>query len=300
MDSQGFGLSIDERRRLLAANATAAQFFRRELLRATTGWPLEYLKAQGAESVLSVESPWQVGYAPQTWSRLVDHLQDQGFGYGTMVRAGLLTWGEYGDAVDLHRDKLMLVARDRRSSPVGFVGIGPDGVAESVTPVTPIHRRSNVLVGATEQRDLLAGGAVPVIVDDPVDAIAVSNAGVQAGGQWAGIPVCGGGLSTAQANMLRQLSTSDKVIVALSGSQGERNQSAGYLLDLAFFFDRVRAVAVPRGESLAGLMQQESGAERLNDLLHQSQPLMTYRSSGRGFVAPRSNDMDPPAPGPGL
>ena len=235
VNSQAFGLSIDERRRLLAANAAAAQFFRRELLRATTGWPLEYLKAHGAESVLSLESPWKVGYAPRTWSNLVDHLHEQGFGYGTLARAGLLAWSEHGDAVDLHRDKLMLVAHDRRSSAVGFVGIGPDGVARSATTVTPVHRPSNVLVGAVEQRDLLASGAVPVIVDEPVDAIAVSKAGVQAGGQWAGIPVCSGGLSTAQAKMLREFSTSDKVVVVLACSEAQRNQSAGYLLDLAFF-----------------------------------------------------------------
>jgi DNA primase len=299
VSSQGFGLSIDERRRLLEANAAAALFFRRELLRATTGWPLEYVKAHGAESVLSAESPWKVGYAPPTWSSLVDHLQEQGFGYGTLVRSGLLAWNEHGDAVDLHRDKLMLVAHDRRSSAVGFVGIGPDGVARSATSVTPVHRPSNVLVGAVEQRGLLAGGAVPVIVDEPVDAIAVSKAGVQAGGQWAGIPVCGGGLSTAQANMLRQFSSSDKVVVVLAGSEAERNQSVGYLQDLAFFFDSVRAVALPPRESLAGLAQ-ESGAERVHDLLLTSRPLLTYRAGGRGFVALRSTDLDPPGPGPGF
>ncbi|WP_327640819.1 hypothetical protein OHB24_21225 [Kribbella sp. NBC_00482] len=299
MSSQAFGLSIDERRRLLAVNAAAAQFFRRELLRATTGWPLEYLRAYGADWVLSTESPWRVGYAPQSFSNLVDHLQEQGFGFGTMALAGLLDWSKHGDAVDLHQDKLMLVAHDRRSSPVGFVSIGSDGVAGSATTVTPVHRPSNVLVGAVEQRSLLAGGAIPVIVDEPVDAIAVSNVGVQAGGQWAGIPVCSGGLSTAQANMLREFSTSDKVVVVLAGSEVERNQSAGYLLDLAFSFDRVRAVALPPGESLAGLAQ-ESGAKRVHDLLLKARPLMTYRASGSGFAALRTTDLDPPGPGPGL
>ncbi|WP_275670107.1 hypothetical protein [Kribbella speibonae] len=274
---------------MLQASAAAAQFFRRELLLATDGWPLEYLKAHGAESVLSVESPWKVGYAPRTWSNLVDHLQEQGFGYGTLARAGLLTWTEHGDAVDRHRDTLMLVAHDRRSSAVGFVGIGSDGVVRPASPVTPIHRPANVLVGAVEQRDLLAGGAVPVIVDEPMDAIAVSNAG----GQWAGIPVCGRGLSTAQAKMLRDFSASDKVIVALGGSEAERNQSAGYMLDLAFYFDHVRAVVLRPGESLAGLGQQGT----LSGALRNTRPLMTYRTTGSGFVALQSADLDPPGPG---
>src|SRR4051794_20994737 len=87
---QELGLSMDERRRMLEANAAAAQYFRRELLRATGGWPLEYLKAHGAESVLSPDSPWKVGYAPRTWSNLVDHLREQGFAYGTLARTGLM------------------------------------------------------------------------------------------------------------------------------------------------------------------------------------------------------------------
>jgi hypothetical protein len=99
---------MDERRRLLEANAAAAWFLRRELLRATDGWPREYLKAHGAESVLSTDSRWKVGYAPRASSDLVDHLREQGVGYATMARAGLMAWSEDGDAVDRHRDKLML------------------------------------------------------------------------------------------------------------------------------------------------------------------------------------------------
>ncbi|WP_337759741.1 hypothetical protein [Kribbella shirazensis] len=217
--AQDLGLSVDERRRMLEANAAAVQYFRRELLRATGGWPLKYLKAHGAESVLSAASPWKVGYAPPAWSNLVEHLRGQGFGYGTMARAGLMVWNEHGQAVDRHRDKLMLVARDRRLASVGFVGIGPDGDVRSASPVTPIHRPSNVLVGVEEQKDLLHRGAVPVIVDSPMDAIAVSNAGLQAGGLWAGIPMCGGGLSTAQAKTLKEFSAS---VVPWQTSSGPR------------------------------------------------------------------------------
>jgi DNA primase len=295
VSSQSFGMSIDERRRLLEANAAAAEFFRGELLRTTSGWQLEYLKGHGAESVLSTESPWKVGFAPRTRTNLLDHLREQGFGYGTLARAGLMAWSSSGEAVDRHRDKLMLVARDRRLSTVGFVGITPDGVARSASPVTMVHRPSNVLVGIEEQRSSLAGGAVPVIVDEPVDAIAVSKAG----GQWAGIPVCGGGLSTAQSRTLRDFSASDKALVLLSGSEAERKQAAGYLLDLAFFFDRVHTVAVPPGQTLAGVARGPFGAERVNDLLANSRPLMTYRATGRGFVASLGADSDPPDPGLG-
>jgi hypothetical protein len=79
MSDEGL-LPAEERRRLLEANAAAARFYRRELLRATDSWPVQYLKWWGAEGVLSRESAWKVGYAPSTWTSLVDHLRGHGFG----------------------------------------------------------------------------------------------------------------------------------------------------------------------------------------------------------------------------
>ncbi|WP_158294081.1 hypothetical protein [Kribbella sp. VKM Ac-2568] len=80
--------------------------------------------------MLSPQSTWKVGYAPETWTALVDHLRSEGFAYSTMVRAGLMTWTEDGDPVDRYRDQLILIARNDRLSPVGFIGIRPDGKAQ--------------------------------------------------------------------------------------------------------------------------------------------------------------------------
>ncbi|TCC52121.1 hypothetical protein E0H73_39990 [Kribbella pittospori] len=298
MGESGYAISLEERRRLLEANVAAARVFRQELLRATSSWPVEYLKSSGAEEVLSAGSAWNIGYAPSARRGLVDHLLVEGFAYGTLVKAGLVTWSDEGQAIDRHQNQLMLLARDHRLSPVGFIGIGRDLQARSISPVTVLHRSSNVLVGVEEQLDLLGGGAVPVIVDEPVDAIAISRVSRQMGGQWAGIPVCSAGLSTAQARILRRFSASDRVIVALSGNDAERNQKAGYVLDLAFFFDRVRAVGLPA--SPAVLTREESGLEHLHDLLSSSRPLMTFRTTGSGFVSSRPTDPDPPVAAPGL
>jgi DNA primase len=298
VDESSFMLSKDERRRLFEANVAAAMFFRRELLRATTGWPVEYLKSRGVGEVLSTASDWKVGYAPDSWTRLVDFLHGEGFGNGTLVRAGLVSWSDVGDAVDRHRDRLMLLSLDHRLAPSGFVEIGPDGHVQAASPASVIHRPSNALVGVAEQLELLSYGAVPVIVDDPLDAIAITSMSRQFGGQWAGIPVCGAGLSTAQARMLRHYAATDRVVVVLSGDQAERNQSAGYLLDLAFFFDRVRAVELPA--SPAALSKAAGGAEALHESLSNARPLMTYRASGAGFGLSRDLDPDPPDRGPGL
>ncbi|WP_165952302.1 hypothetical protein [Kribbella albertanoniae] len=298
MSEPGYMLSLEERQRLLEANAAAARFYRRELLRTADGWQSEYLRARGAESVLTVNTDWKVGYAPGSWTSLTDHLLAQGFSHSTLVQAGLVEWTAGGDAVDRHRDQLMLVVRDHRLSPVGFIGIGQDGRPKSVSPVSAIHRPSNVLAGIEEQLDLLAGEAVPVIVNDPMDAIAVTALSRESGGQWAGIPVCEGGLSTAQARLVRRFSRTDKVIVVLSGDELARHEAAGYVFDLALFFDRVRAVEMSIG--IADAVVRGGAIAELQDLLSGPRPLITYKVSEGKHEALHAEDLDPPAQGPGL
>ncbi|GAA3112649.1 DNA primase [Kribbella aluminosa] len=81
----------EDLRQLREATVIAAQFYRSELLQTTTGgWPLGYLKEAGVDQVLSADSEWKVGYAPDTLTSLVDHLAAENFSYSTMERAGLV------------------------------------------------------------------------------------------------------------------------------------------------------------------------------------------------------------------
>jgi DNA primase len=117
----GRGPSEGERRRLHEANAEAAVFYRQELLQTAAAWPAALLKEWGVEAVLDRDSVWQVGYAPDGGSRLIDHLQKNGFGHETLMRAGLLSWTNDRRLVDRYRDQLVLVSRDQRL--VGTVGL---------------------------------------------------------------------------------------------------------------------------------------------------------------------------------
>lgn len=76
-------------RRLLEVSQAAARFYRRELFRDKKSWPREYLERGGALAQLDKESRWLVGYAPDSRSRLVDHLRATGFDLTTIRNAGL-------------------------------------------------------------------------------------------------------------------------------------------------------------------------------------------------------------------
>jgi DNA primase len=298
-DTDGVLLS-GERQRLMIAHLSATKFFRRELLRANTGWPLEHLKTGGAEAVLSTESTWKLGYAPDSYSRLVDHLRSRGFDFRTLIRAGLAEWTEDGQAVDQFRDQLMLLARDDRLDPVGFVGIGQGPEATFTTsPTTLIHRPSNALVGIAEQLDLLTDGAMVVVVNDPRDAMAIEKISRMSAERWAGIPMCGSLVSSAQAKTLYQYTATDTVIVALNGDQMWQRTALAALTDLSYFYRRVRAVELPDGHTAASLLQTEGGAQRLHDALLTTRPLADYKSRQLQTPAPAEH-LGPESSGPSL
>ncbi|TDO44454.1 hypothetical protein EV651_13517 [Kribbella sp. VKM Ac-2571] len=115
-------------------------------------------------------------------------------------------------------------------------------------------------------------------------------------GRWAGIPVFGEGLSTAQVRMLRKFSMGDTAIVIASGDEYRQKLTTGYLLDLALYYDRVRAVSLSHSPST--IAAAESGSKVLNDALGMARPLLTDRLGGA--AADIASDPEPPERGPDL
>lgn len=105
---------------------------------------------------------------------MVDHTRLQGFEADSVRNAGLGLLSRRGRLLDQFRDQLMFQARNERLEPVGFVGMALP-VQYAPSPATRVHRSSGGLVGIAEQLDLLSEGAAPVLVDYPLDAIAIAR-----------------------------------------------------------------------------------------------------------------------------
>ncbi|GAB3934026.1 hypothetical protein GCM10029976_042390 [Kribbella albertanoniae] len=270
-------------RQLLEVSHAATRFYRRELFRDKKSWPRNYLERGGALAQLDTESRWLVGYAPDSRSRLVDHLRATGFDLTTIRNAGLGVLGADGRLVDRFRDQLMLPARDHRLQIVGFTGVrrSSGAVYYTTSPDTQIHRRSGSVIGIAEQLELLAGEASPVLVDDPLDAFAIENVSRLSGGRWAGIPLCGALLSADQARILGARAVADTVVVVVSENEAARQRAIEILPDLAKAFRRVQAVDLPRAFSPATLRMRHDGLQRLHDELLLTRPLADYRSRPR-------------------
>ncbi|GAB2679486.1 hypothetical protein GCM10009743_64630 [Kribbella swartbergensis] len=259
----------------------------------------------GASELLAPDSGWSVGYAPDAPSRLVDHLRARGFDLESVRNAGLGCTSPEGRTVDRFRDQVMFPTWNDRLEAVGFVGVRNAAAPYYATsPATQVHRRSNCLVGVAEQRDLLSEGAVPVLVNDPLDAVAIERVSRLTVGRWAGIPLCDSLLSAEQAGILGRYAATDTAIVVLADERGGQRAAVGFLDDLSRFFTRVGAVEIPAGQSPSRLSISKDGLQRLHDALLTTRPLADYRPPGRRRRRPPisllATDPAPPSRTPSL
>jgi len=147
------------------------------------------------------------GYAPTGWTNLVTHLRGHGATDLELTTSALATTTRTGRIIDRFRDRLVLpITRpdDRGQAPLGFIGrSNPNTQARHPgpkylnTPDTPVFHKGAQLY--TVRADLLDHGATPVLVEGPIDALAISLAGA---GTYVGMAPLGTALTEEQAAQL--------------------------------------------------------------------------------------------------
>jgi len=154
----------------------------------------------------------QPGYAPAGWTNLVNHLRQAGVTDLELTESGLATTARNGRVIDRFRDRLVFpITRTNATTgdlePLGFVGRrhpkleGKDAGPKYLnTPETALFHKGAQLHIVRE--DLLADGATPVLVEGPMDALAVS---IAARGDYVGLAPLGTSLTEEQAAQLAQL-----------------------------------------------------------------------------------------------
>ncbi|MFI7026290.1 toprim domain-containing protein [Micromonospora sp. NPDC049900] len=200
-------------RRLRAANRAAVAFYREQLGGEHARGVRDYLRIRGLGTLArhdSDEGParWLVGYAPRAWTALTHQLRAEGFTGQELVAAGLSVRTRNQRLIDRFRDRLMFPIRDPAGHPLGFIGRAAPAAGPAVpkylnTPETALYRKGTVLFGVAEQQDRIQAGWRPVVVEGPIDAIAVRLSHTSHGRSGAiGVASCGTTLTHAQATIL--------------------------------------------------------------------------------------------------
>ena len=230
-----------------------------------------YLAGRG---IAEVADGFCVGYAP-IGGGLVAHLKQLGFDETVQLAAGVARTGQDGRLTDVFRDRVVAVIADGPTI-AGFVGraVQPDKTPKYLnSPATELFDKGRLLLGMTEGADRLRRGAVPVLVEGPMDALAIA----QFPSDLVPVAACGTAITDRHLAALAEFVPSKRIIVALDGDPAGRaaTRTVGEKLAAAGWLARIPA-DVP-GKDPAQLAA-EKGREVL-DWLHPSncQPLI-YRT----------------------
>ena len=267
--------------RLAEVNAMSWQFFQSRL---SDGWVPEHLSDRFGSQALSVDA----GYAPNAWTALVDHLRSQGVSDQEMEIAGVATRARTGSLIDRFRDRAVFPI-EHHGDVLGFVGRRhPDAGDEDRkgpkylnTSDTPLFHKGAQLFVATPQ--LLEQGATPVLVEGPMDAIAVTLAGQ---GRYVGVAPLGTSMTLEQATQLAS-STVTPMVATDADLAGRVAAERAYWLLTQHGLDPW-TVAMPDGADPADVLR-EGGPQALATRLDERHAL------GSVLIHERLANLEPPA-----
>jgi DNA primase len=251
---------------------SAALFFRDQM---PDSWVPGYLASRGLSS--EVQDRWLAGYAPAAWDALTSHLRTADYTDTVIEAAGLARRSRRGTLIDTFRDRAMLPIRSQDGTVIAFIGRAPDHADPNVpkylnSPSTALYHKGEVLFGLWEARDALASSARPVIVEGPLDAIAVTTAG---DGRYVGVALCGTALTGHQTAALAGAADlrAIGVTVAFDHDRAGRRAAVHAYHLLAALTEKLASVNLPAGQDPAQIFADTGPAALAEMLASHTRPL---------------------------
>lgn len=169
--------------RLREINHAAALYFHHQLRHAPPAQVgRDYLQRRGLDDAI-VES-FLIGYAPQEWTALLDHLRSKNYAVEDMLAAGLIVEKEHEDArvtyYDRFRGRVVVPIRDLQGRIIGFGGRVLDQAQQPKylnTPQTPLFDKSSVLFGLDAAHKAIRARGQAIIVEGYMDVLAAHQFG---------------------------------------------------------------------------------------------------------------------------
>ena len=259
--------AVADQTRLTLTNAMAMDFYAE---RVDTGWAGAYLDERLPGWRMSPDVT--AGYAPSSWTALVDHLGGRGVTDDELLETGLATRARTGTLIDRFRDRAILPITHEHQI-LGFVARRhPDltdddrcGPKYLNTADTVLFHKGAQLHGVIPE--LLQRGAVPVLVEGPIDALAVTLAGH---GRYVGVAPLGTAMTDDQARQIATLST-HPIVATDADLPGRIAAERAFWLLAQHGIDPLTA-ALPDGGDPASVLRTH-GPQALLCLLDNAQPL---------------------------
>jgi DNA primase len=270
------GHEHSQRRRLLAANQAAAEFYA-DRLHAPAAVPArDFLSERGFE--LADAERFGCGYAPAEWEALTRHLRGRGFTDAELLLSGLASQGRRGP-VDRFRGRLLWPIRDLTGAVIAFGArkLDPDdnGPKYLNTPETPLFKKSSVLYGADLAKREIAHQRKAVIVEGYTDVMACHLSGVPTAVATSGTSFGDGHVKVLRRLLMDADQFLGEVVFTFDGdAAGQRAVLRAFDLEERFVTQTFVAVQ-PDGLDPCDL-RSKHGPEAVRDLVARRVPVFEF------------------------
>jgi DNA primase len=168
----------DKKERLFLVNEAAAAFYHSEFLKSPAAEVARQYTAKRGISSLTV-SDFQLGFSPNSWGMLIQHLVIKGYTEQEIIDAGLAIVSDDGQKHDRFHGKLMFPIRDERKHVTGFGARVLDGSLPKYvnSPQTPVFDKSGTLYGIDLASSAIRKQELAVIVEGYMDVIIAHQGG---------------------------------------------------------------------------------------------------------------------------
>ncbi|BDS50338.1 DNA primase [Rhodoluna lacicola] len=202
------GPAVDQgqRSRILEANTAAATFYQSQLMTDDAIPGRDFLKGRGFDKAAAEQ--FGIGFAPNGWSNLTDHLKKLGFTIDELVAAGLATKSDRG-AYDKFRGRLIWPIRDSTSQVIGFgarkLFEDDQGPKYLNTSDTLVYHKSAVLYGIDLAKKEISKQQRVVVVEGYTDVMACHLAGITTA-----VATCGTAFGDDHIRLLNRMLSAEK------------------------------------------------------------------------------------------
>jgi len=202
---------LSRREQLHRVLTLACGFFRSQLQEPEGQAALSYLRQDRGLQPATIEA-FELGFAPDRWDGLLQHLQQvEGIAPTLLEAAGLVVPRRGGDGFyDRFRHRLMVPIKDRQGRVIGFGGRSLDGSEPKYlnSPETELFEKGKHLFGLDKAADPIRRQDRAVVVEGYFDVIALHAAGISNA-----VAALGTALSSQQITQLCRCCDSKRLIL---------------------------------------------------------------------------------------
>ena len=277
----------DRRTQLAEVMEQAVNFFRLQLRTGAAAPARDYLAGRGlSEAALE---RWEIGFAPDAWQALWDHLRGKGVDEDLILGAGLAKPSNTGKKpYDTFRNRIMFPIRDARGRAIAFGGraMDPDDNAKYLnSPETELFDKGRSLYNHGPARTAAGKGQPLIVAEGYMDVIALSEAGF-----GASVAPLGTAVTENQLHLMWRVAP--EPIIALDGDTAGL-RAAMRLIDLALPLleagQSLRFAVMPEGQDPDDLLRAK-GPQAVQAVLDQAMPMVQLlwqrETEGKNFDSP--------------